>query len=90
MTRPRGMGRAEAEAATVAASARGGGTTRPLKPDHHEHQAGHLQVGARRRGDRERKATSLPFSSPQSPAPGPERRVHRSPTTRETEAGAGS
>jgi len=40
------MGRAEAEAAAAAAaaSARGGGTTRALKPDHHEHQAGHLQV----------------------------------------------
>lgn len=88
VTRPRGMGRAEAEAAaTAAARARGGGTTRTLKPDHHEHQAGHLQVSARRHGGRERQATSLPLCCPQ---PRPGRPVHRSPTAKETEAGADS
>lgn len=72
VTRPRGMGRAEAEAAaTAAASARGGGTTRALKPNHHEHQAGHLQVSARRRGGRERQAISLPLCSPQTLPPPP-------------------
>lgn len=44
------MGRAEAEAATAAAGrARGGGRTTVLRSDRHEHQAGHLQVSARRR-----------------------------------------
>lgn len=44
------MGRAEAEAGTAAAGrARGGGRTTVLRSDRHEHQAGHLQVSARRR-----------------------------------------
>lgn len=45
------MGRAKAEAETAAAGrARGIGRTKALRSDRHEHQAGHLQVSARRRG----------------------------------------
>lgn len=84
VTRPRGLGSAEAATAAAAeARERGGGATRALKPDHHEHQAGHLQVSAQGLG------VTDPFafpSAPQPPAPTPGLLMRRSPATRETEA----
>lgn len=92
VTRPRGMGRADAEAATAASAGRGWDAG-ALTPDHHEHQAGHLQVSARRRGRPGPLASPRPLGTAPRSAPGLGRpwaaSAPRFPA-RETEAGADS
>lgn len=57
-------GQGQTEAATVIA--KGGGATTALQPDHHEHQAGHLQVSARFRGVQERRDIWGPSPGPRA------------------------